>query len=170
MAIRRILVPIDFSETSSRALDLALELGGPLRAEMVLLHVIEPLQLASAPELYAPAPGPMMEVLAEQERLAHEELAKIAKRVRAKRIGVHSLVVSGTPYDRIVEAADHLRVDLVVMGTQGRTGLSHLLVGSVAEKVVRLATCPVLTVGKRKRGTARRPKLPRTRPARKSKG
>lgn len=167
MAIRRILVPIDFSETSSRALDLAIEIGGPLRVEIVLLHVIEPLQLASAPELYSPAPGPMMEVLAEQERAAHAELAKIAKRVRAKRIGVHALVVSGTPYDRIVEASDHLRADLVVMGTQGRTGISHLLVGSVAEKVVRLATCPVLTVGARKRGTARRPKPPRTRPARK---
>lgn len=167
MAIRRILVPIDFSETSGRALDLAIELGGPLRAELVLLHVIEPLQLASAPELYAPAPGPMMEVLSEQERLAHEELSKIAKRIRGKRMGVHALVVTGTPYDRIVEAADHLRVDLVVMGTQGRTGLTHLLVGSVAEKVVRLATCPVLTVGSRKRGSARRAKPPRRRSPRK---
>ena len=160
MAIRRILVPTDFSATASRALELAIELGAPARAEIVLLHVVEPIHLA-APELYGPAPARVLDYVADQERWAQAELAKIAKRLRGRRVGVHVVVQVGSAYRAILDVAEHLRVGLVVMGTQGRTGISHLLMGSVAEKVVRLAPCPVVTIGP-KRPTAKRARRTRS--------
>ena len=162
MGIRRILVPTDFSTTAARALDLAIELGAPARAEIVLLHAVEPTHYASSPELYGPAPSRVLDFVAEQERWAKAELSKAAKRLHGRRVGVHALVQTGSAYDVIVKTAEHLRADLIVMGTQGRTGFSHLLMGSVAEKVVRLAPCPVVTIGP-KRPAAKRPTRVRSR-------
>lgn len=147
MAIRRILVPTDFSTSAARALDLAFELGSPTRAEIVLLYAVEPVPYTTAPDIYGPVSPYAFDYLTEQEQWARTKLAKMTKRLRGRRMAVHAVVQTGAPYAVILETAARLAVDLIVMGTQGRTGLSHLLIGSVAEKVVRLATCPVVTVG-----------------------
>jgi nucleotide-binding universal stress UspA family protein len=142
--IKRILVPVDFSPPSVHALDYAINFAKSLRAEVVLVFVVEPLYYAGDLGLF----------LEEQNRMAHHELAQLERRVQRKRGRCRTLVLRGTPYKEIVAAAKKHKTDLIVMGTHGRTGLSHLVMGSVADKVVRTATCPVLTVpqGRKKKG------------------
>lgn len=150
MAIRRILVPTDFSEPSTQALELALKLGAPLRAEILLLHVVDAADVADTPAAMGLVGAPYLELLAEIEEKARLKLESLVTRLRRRRIGAHALVQKGKPPGTIVATAERLHADLIVMGTRGRTGLSHLVLGSVAEKVVRLSSCPVTTVGTRK--------------------
>ena len=152
--ITRILVPVDFSEPSLQALDYAIEFGKPFKPELVVLHVLEP--------IYYPGPGDMYGsgydmglVYRELERAAREQLSRVAATLQKKRLPVRTLLRVGTAYHTIVETAKRLKADLIIMSTHGRTGLSHVLMGSVAERVVRSATCPVLTVRGRKLGRRR---------------
>ena len=143
--IQKILCPVDFSDCSAKALQYAVELAGTLKAELTLLHVVD-LQYASA---YAASEVP--NVLPEFDHIresAREEIEGMVEECRRKLpgIAVNSLLVEGVPYHEIVEEAEKEEADLVVMGTHGRTGLTHLLIGSVAERVVRNSICPVLTV------------------------
>jgi len=134
--IRRILVPIDFSPPSVHALEYALDFAKPFHAELLLVFVVEPLYYAGDLGLF----------LEEQHRIAHAELIQLERRVSRRRMKCRTLVLRGTPYREIVAAAKKHKADLIVMGTHGRTGLSHLVMGSVADRVVRTAICPVLTV------------------------
>ena len=136
VTIRQILVPVDFSEASLQALDYAIELAKPLRAALVVLFVVEPLYNA----------GDFGVLLEEQQRLGHEELARLAARLKQRDVTCRAVMRRGTPYVVIADEAERSRANLIVMATHGRTGLSHLVMGSVATKVVRTATCPVLTV------------------------
>ncbi len=136
MQIKRILVPLDLSPASLAGLDYAVDLAGPYAAEIVLLFVVEPLY-------YAPDFGLMVE---EQRRFANEEFARLQPRLVQRGAKFRILIQQGTPYQVITEEAARLAIDLIVMATHGRTGLPHLLLGSVAERVVRTAQCPVLTV------------------------
>lgn len=151
---RRILVPHDFSEHATRALKIAAELAaGQPNAKLRVLHAIPPFypvtDLAPA-ELTAWVPPPDL-IAAEKARL-EKLVAKVVKGAAAP--AVECQVVIGDPYQRILEAAEGM--DAIVMSTHGRTGLAHLLIGSVAEKVVRHAPIPVLTIrpvdAKRARG------------------
>jgi universal stress protein A len=156
MKIKRILVPVDFSESSLDAVEYAAELAHPFGAVLELLCVIEPLA-------YAPLAGPAVDlaaIRAEQERIATERLDALRRDLVRRRIRCRADLRVGSAYRTIVDRASRLSADLVVMGTQGRSGLSHLLIGSVAERVVRSAPCPVLTVRsrakpRRKRSRAR---------------
>jgi nucleotide-binding universal stress UspA family protein len=141
----RILVPTDFSDPSDAALDYARALADKFGGSLHLLHVIEPVYARGAfsNEVYiGAAPGAY-------ELLATDAQAKLADRVLPSdrtRYGTTTEVITGLSAETIVEyAADH-HIDLIVMGTHGRTGLAHLVMGSVAEHVVRRALCPVLTV------------------------
>jgi nucleotide-binding universal stress UspA family protein len=145
MRIRKILVPVDFSVGGQEALDYAVDLFAKDGAEMVVLHVVEPVYYATPADLYG-ASANLSVLLEEQQRVAGEQLEKIAQRFAKRRLRVRTVLRTGAPYQMILETAEKLKVDLVVMATHGRTGLSHLLMGSVAEKVVRVARCPVLTV------------------------
>ncbi|MDX2169941.1 MAG: universal stress protein [Deltaproteobacteria bacterium] len=142
---KRILVPVDFSDASSLAVTHAVELAGRLGAELILLHVVEPVYYPVAGDLYGLDPefGNVYDAV---ERTARQQLAKLTTRVRARHAATRELLVLGTAYRSIVAQAKRLRADLIVMSTHGRSGLSHALLGSVAERVVRLAPCPVLTV------------------------
>ena len=154
MAIKRILVPIDLSANSLAGLDYAVELAKTLRAELDVLYVVEPLYYAMS-EFAAPAVG---ELLEEQRRSSRAELTRIEQRY-ARKVPLRVLQQVGTAHQTVVDTAKRLKADLIVMATHGRTGVSHLLLGSVAERVVRAAGCPVLTV--------RPPRTSRRQPARK---
>jgi len=144
--ITRILVPIDFSPSSRAALEYATFLAGETGAALEVLHVWEPPGYVG-PDTLALLPVAAGQPGWEQTRLdvtreVDQFLAKAG--VRPKQVSVR--VEAGEPSDKILSVASDGGADLLVMGTHGRTGLARLLIGSVAEAVVRRATCPVLTV------------------------
>jgi len=142
MQIKRILVPIDFSANSRAALSTALSLAQYFGAELLLLHVVEPVYIAE-PNV---ASTDLTTLLDDQVRIAGEQLAQIDAALGTPGQHARTLVECGAPTPVIVEVARRTATDLIVIATHGRTGVSHLLIGSVAERVVRLAGCPVLTV------------------------
>jgi len=143
MDIRHILAPTDFSDYSKKALSDALELAQTFGAKLSLLHVIEPPPYPI--EGFAPS-AVGADLLGDLERQASAELAQVLPDAQEATIEVTRAVAIGAPSQTIVETAEAEHVDLIGMATHGRTGLSHLLIGSVAERVVRTAPCPVLTI------------------------
>jgi universal stress protein A len=141
MEIRQILAPTDFSEFSKQAVACADELAQTFGATLVLLHVVElpPYPIEGLPPSHLG--GTLLEDLEQQ---ATSDLAQVLAKEAA--VKVVRRVVIGIPYRKIVEVAEAEKIDLIVMVTHGRTGFSHLFMGSVAERVVRTAPCPVLTI------------------------
>ncbi len=151
MKVKRILAPVDFSDVSNQSLEAAVSLAEQLHAKIVVLHAVEPVYFAGTmfgPEINVP------NLVEEQRSAAASAMKDIVARLERKGIGSTGLVETGSPYNVILRTAEERKCDLVVMGTHGRSGVSHLLLGSVAEKVVRAATCPVLTVRGRDRSKA----------------
>jgi universal stress protein A len=143
MQFRHILAPTDFSEYSKQAIASALEWAKKFGAKLSILHVIE---LPPYPvEGYVP-PNLSATFLDDLERQAAADLAQVVPEAEATNIAVARVTAVGTPYRKIIETAEAEQVDLIVMATAGRTGLSHLVMGSIAERVVRTASCPVLTI------------------------
>jgi nucleotide-binding universal stress UspA family protein len=140
MSTQHILVPIDFSAYADRALDFAMALASKLPARLTLLHVIHIIPLGLA-EGGAPLPYTYIETL---EAEVQQSLETYSKRVQEVGLDCDTMVMHGIPFQSIIDVARDKQVDLIIMGTHGRTGLKHILLGSVAEKVVRLAPCPVL--------------------------
>jgi nucleotide-binding universal stress UspA family protein len=144
VAFRRILCAVDFSDVSLASLRYASSLPQDPGAELTVLHVVELLPVVYEPSMAAPFDY-------ERDRPLLEEAARrhlhdfVPESVRA-RVGVHELVGSGKPYVEILNVAAARHVDLIVLGVHGRNALDRLLFGSTASHVVRLATCPVLTV------------------------
>ena len=156
-AIRRILVPTDFSETADAALDYAVLLANRFGASLHLLHVIDDPFVTEglAAEAYiAEAPAMRSAMLRDaQDRLEHRvapirQASEIEATAGIARVYAEVLFCRGGK--TIAEYAASHRADLIVMGTHGRTGVAHLLLGSVAERLVRIAPCPVLSVRHRK--------------------
>jgi nucleotide-binding universal stress UspA family protein len=156
--IKKILCPVDFSGTSRHATHYAVALAEKFDSELLLLHVEEPSELAMANYYGVSSSGFGLvsiispEVLAgprsvASEKVTADELDKVASELQTSRTCRISLRRRfGKGFLEIIFAAKEENVDLIVMGTHGRTGLSHVLMGSTAEKVVRMAPCPVLTV------------------------
>lgn len=142
MTPKNILVPTDLSEGAEVALDYACELAAKLEATVHLVHVIS-IPSLGIPELGVAVTSTMIDQLISENQTAIDALAD-AHRGKAT-IG-EVLLKTGDPRDVIDQTADQLGIDLIVMGTHGRRGLSRALLGSVAETVVRSAPCPVLTV------------------------
>jgi nucleotide-binding universal stress UspA family protein len=142
--LRRILVPTDFSKHSDVALTYAAALGEKFAAELYLLHVVQDLALF-IPDAVAVAP-PVAPPVEEFLAAAREALGRVCKTSLLEGLRIHPEVREGTPFYEIIRFAKETDIDLVVMGTHGHTGLTHVLLGSVTEKVVRKAPCPVLTV------------------------
>lgn len=148
-AIEKILVPVDFSEGGQPALTFATMMARTFRASIDLLHIWQPPPLIPFPVVVVPSSGestPMhLEELARTN--AGAQMKALVERLRDQGVAeVHSRVGVGSPAYEIVEIAELGHFDLIVMGTHGRTGVAHAVLGSVAEKVVRRAKCPVLTV------------------------
>lgn len=146
----KLLLPTDFSETAADAEAQAIVLARALGAEIVLLHVA-----VEAP-LYREGPFGLdtREVYEAQRQWADETLERRAAAIRGQGITTRWLRRAGVPFQEIVETAAAEHADLIVMGTQGRSGLNRLLLGSVADRVIRLAPCPVLAVRQREHAKA----------------
>jgi nucleotide-binding universal stress UspA family protein len=143
--LKRILCPVDFSDNSLHALDYAIALAQRQEAELVLLHVVQPSLLSASMDPFLPEYD--MTVMENYMDACKRQLKELTERVIAQdHPATTSALRTGTPFLEIVTAARELDSDLIVVGTHGRTGLAHVMIGSVAEKVVRKAPCPVLTV------------------------
>ena len=140
MTAQRFLVPIDFSEYANQALDYAINLAGKLAARLTLLHVIQSIPLGGV-DMGVTLPYTYVQDL---EAESMQSMESYLARVTAAGLEGEIVVVHGIPFHEIVDTAKTRQVHLIIMGTHGRTSLQHVLVGSVAEKVVRLAPCPVL--------------------------
>jgi nucleotide-binding universal stress UspA family protein len=140
--LRHILVPTDFSECSDVAVRYARAFAEPFQATLHLLHVVQdPYTQPWAAEAFA---APLGDMLQDWQVRARERLDALAKGPDATRTIVS--VQTGSPFYEIVRYASEQHIDLIVMGTHGRGPIGHMLLGSVTEKVVRKAPCPVLTV------------------------
>lgn len=141
--IRNILVPHDFSEYSRHAAVFALDLAVKYDAKLTLLHVYSPPGMAFPDGFVAAGPKALSELM---DRI-NVALRKEKERIEEKQpVPIELRQVQGIPFSEILNEAKKGNADLIVMGTHGRTGLRHALMGSVAEKVVRKAPCPVVTV------------------------
>ena len=140
---RRILVPTDFSPQSERAWAMARRLARAVEAEIVLLHVFVETPLYSE----VPFSGERVsEVFAAARAWIAEHLDQWAAAARGEGLAVKTLLRTGVPHEDIVATARDEGVDLIAIGTHGRGGLNRLMLGSVCDRVIRLASCPVLAV------------------------
>jgi nucleotide-binding universal stress UspA family protein len=148
MQIRTILVPTDFSEYAEYAFPWALQMAADWQAKLVLFHAAAPISPLAFPDsVYLP----------ELQRLETDMLADAEKRMAtfvekkgSSAVVVETRVVVGEPVSEICQAVGREQADLIIMGSHGRTGLAHVLLGSVAERVIRHASCPVLVARKPK--------------------
>jgi nucleotide-binding universal stress UspA family protein len=135
MTPQHILVPVDFSAPSEQALAYAITMAQKLQARLTLLHVIYMPPLAGSD---------LATQMGAIEEAAQQAAEACLQRVRDAGLAVEHIICQGVPWQEIVQKAEDTGADLIIMGTHGRTGLQHVLLGSVAEKVVRLAPCAVL--------------------------
>ncbi|MBU1115279.1 MAG: universal stress protein [Bacteroidetes bacterium] len=141
--IKKILVPIDFSDYSKKALQYTVAFAKQFSAEVNLVYVIEP--------VVYPADLSMGQMVIPQVEVdlsikSKEELEQLAKTEIGSTLKYNIIIKSGKPFMEIIEAASEIDADLIIIATHGHTGVEHLLFGSTAEKVVRKAPCPVLTI------------------------
>jgi nucleotide-binding universal stress UspA family protein len=152
IAIRSILAPTDFSAHSEEPVRYACALADRLGAELHLLHILSEFLPAGPDPLLMPVMPP--EYYQENEDRARQTLGHLLDPAWGAPRAVVTAVRWGSPVEAIVSYAVDNRIDLVVIATHGRAGLSHVLLGSVAERIVREAPCPVLTIRDRHRGPA----------------
>lgn len=140
-SLKAILFPTDFSQSATYAWQYAMTLATQFKAVLYVLHVLE-----LPPAESFPSRAARERAVRELRRKGEARLARWVQDRRLKRSRLRTLTAQGTPFYEILATARETGADLIVMATHGRTGLAHLLLGSVAEKVVRMAPCPVLTV------------------------
>ncbi len=142
----RILVPVDLSDGSQALIDYAIQFAKPFNASLEIVHAWEPPQYV-APDLLVAAPGWNSQSL---EKIAvdaaSKELAELVARNTSTPVPIQHRVIVGEASSTVLRAAEEGKHDLIVMGTHGRRGLPRLLMGSVAQKIVARAHCPVLTL------------------------
>ena len=143
MEIKRILFATDFSEGSSNSLPYAVDIAKKYGAKLYFVHVVY--DVAKTSGWYVPHAS-LDEVYKDMEKNAKVQLEKsVIEEMRGNK-DVEYSVLKGVPYEEISRFAEETKIDLIVIGTQGRKGLDRMLFGSTAEQVVRHAPCPVLTV------------------------
>ncbi len=144
MAIQRILCPVDFSSCSDQALQSALKLAKGFGATLELMHVV---QTPTYVMPMMPLGGVPVDLMRDQPERLKAQLDKVRDRHLSEHSMITTSVHEGVVHAKIIERAQETAADLIVIGTHGHTGLTHVLLGSVAERVVRMAPCPVLTIG-----------------------
>lgn len=141
--IKKILIPIDFSDYSKSALKFAIDFAKNFNAKLYLVYVIEPMIYPtdfSIGQVAIPA------VESDITTRAEEELKELVKQEVPPEMESEVIIKSGKPFLEIIETATEIDCDLIIIATHGHTGVEHLLFGSTAEKVVRKAPCPVLSL------------------------
>lgn len=142
--MQRILFASDFSKASAKAFATAVTLAKATHAEMMILHVLVPFT-PLVPEAYIG--GTTLDQLdADARRWGQQQLAKLTAKAKNGGLRAGGLTMTGDPAEQIVRAARTKHADLIVLGTHGRTGLNRFFVGSVAQRVIASAPCPVVTV------------------------
>jgi nucleotide-binding universal stress UspA family protein len=142
--IKKILCPIDFSKNAEHAFGYALAFAIAHHAKLEVLHILE-LPTYASPD-FPITPEFSTQTVTQLKESGRKQLEKLVAKYESEYSDISWRMVVGTPFVEIVKTAKNDDVDLIVMGTHGRTGISHLLIGSVAERVVRKSPCPVLTV------------------------
>ena len=143
--LKRILFPTDFSDFSNYAASFAVSFACDYGAKLNVLHIVETTLTIAQPN---PANVSMEELSAKAEELAREELESASTPELLAKLDYNVVCVRGKPFLEIIGFAKAKRIDMIVMGTHGRSALESTLMGSTAEKVVRQAPCPVFTVRK----------------------
>lgn len=143
LQIRQILVPLDFSPHGQKSLRYAAAFARQFQARLILLHVTEPVDY---PADFGYAPVPQHAIEENFQKDARERLETIAQEAAAAGLPTEVVLRIGRPYHEITSVAREYHVDLIIVTTHGYTGLTHVLLGSTAERVVRHAPCPVLVV------------------------
>ena len=139
--IKKILVPTDGSDSSMRAADFALKLAKHFGSEIIAIYVIDRIILEEISKIHE-----RHEVEDEIKRKAERCLNYIVKSAEREGLKASSILVEGQPHDQIVRHAESLGTDIIVMGSKGRRGTNRILIGSVAERVIEYAPCPVLVI------------------------
>jgi len=139
LSFKHILVPIDFSGPSKRALKLATELAIKFGSSLTLVHVCEI-------PTYAGMAASLPDLISSLEQSAARALEQIVEPVRRKLPSTTSVIRTGVAWEEILEVSREAKSDLIIVGTHGRTGFARAWLGSVAEKLVRLVSVPVLTI------------------------
>jgi len=150
-----ILLAIDDSKFSDDAVRELIAQNQPRKTAVHLLHAVEPIELPYYPELGPPYPSALSDIQREYVKRGQELVERAAKKLRAAGLQVKTAVRQGHARSMIVDAAAKWRVNLIVMGSHGRTGIRRVLLGSVSEYVVRHAPCSVEIVRSRRRAAAR---------------
>jgi len=146
LPITKILCPTDFSEPSYKALEIANELAKHFNAEIILIHILSPVFVYPAATV-SPGFSKASEITdVDRDEMAYKSLSMTMKEKVSDSIKARTIIGKGNPAEEIVRSAREEKADLIVIGTHGFTGWRHLILGSVAEKVVRLAGCPVITI------------------------
>ncbi|MFO7526061.1 MAG: universal stress protein [Ignavibacteriaceae bacterium] len=143
LKINKILVPIDFSDYSKAALRYAVNFAQLFNAEIILIYVVEPVIY---PPDFSMGQIAIPTVTTEFDERAKEELKKLANNEIPVHTNVQTVLKTGKPFVEIIDTAAEMDVDIIIIATHGHSGVEHILFGSTAEKVVRKAPCPVLTI------------------------
>ena len=141
--IKKVLVPIDFSDYSKNSLRYAVNFAKQFDAEIYLIYVVEPVIY---PPDFSMGQIAIPSVNAEWDERAKEELENLAKTEIPEGVNVKTILKNGKPFLEIIDTASEENIDLIIIATHGHSGVEHILFGSTAEKVVRKAPCPVLTL------------------------
>lgn len=141
--IKKILVPVDFSDYSKNALNYAVDFAKSFNAQLILIYVVEPVIY---PPDFSMGQIAIPSVDLEMDKRAKEELENLSKKLIPDELKAKCLVKTGKPFLEIIDTASEIEADLIIIATHGHSGVEHILFGSTAEKVVRKAPCPVLTL------------------------
>ena len=147
--IKKVLVPIDFSDYSKSALNYAADFALKFNAEMILIYVVEPVIY---PPDFSMGQIAIPSINTEWDMKAKEELDKLADTEISNSITVKTIIKTGKPFIEVIETASEEDVDIIIIASHGHSGMEHILFGSTAEKVVRKAPCPVLTLREPRKG------------------
>jgi universal stress protein A len=144
--IQKIVCPVDFSNCAQQALSYAVDLALQFGAELSIVHAYEDPTAYVTPMPMSGYVGPTADVLLELRKQLELRLEESKSQVAKAGVNVRGELLEGAPYRVVLDWAKEWGADLIVIGTHGHTGFTHALLGSVTERVVRMATCPVLTI------------------------
>lgn len=153
LTMKTILTPVDFSAATARVIGAAVELAQIAPSQIVLLHVVQPPMVTSD---YGLALENVQEIFAISEKAASRQLSHLADGLRKNGLSVRTVQVSGSPVPNVLETADKVKANYIVMGSHGHTALYDLIVGSTTHGILKKASCPVLVVPPKRKGSKKR--------------